>query len=319
MLSLVLLWFAGCAGPVKQDAWQGAPDFPWIEDGTPGYEGIRIGGFGGDASDHTPRLDGAPIDHVFVFVHGNSSDSSVFDAYREAFLARGYNRSALWAPDWCGQGYQPWWDILTAQNTEDLRRFIEAVAAYTGTDEIRLVAHSQGGLLVKDLLYAHRPAGVRLSRISLVAVPNGDKTSGRDAGAAACLFQANRDLALCASELGESPAARAWRDDRVIRDPEIEALQAVYAGSPADRRLYSVDAHGIVADVRWAARDNLHAASWNGTIELVQRPDQGHRQLLDDNIPAVLAFITGDFTGTGQRPDDPPDPAPDPHPAATAY
>lgn len=273
-------------------SWTGAADFIPPYETTPGYEDQQLGGWGGDEADHVPRRYGQALDHVYVFVHGNYKTASDWDGHRAYFLDQGFNQSALWALSWCGDQHDAWYDILTGENATDLTVFLEEVASYTGVSNVRIVAHSQGGLLAKDMLFGHPPAGVTVTRISFIACPHGDKTSSDDAGAAACLFSYNETRPFCALEFGASAQAIAWRDERVLADPAVEQIQVVYSGTTSDDRFYTVDIFGVEADVRFSPRDNLVDPGWAGSIQYAQHGDQDHTQLREDNIAEVFAFIT---------------------------
>ncbi len=285
----VCFWMVAPAGAVQTEAgWTGALDFIVPFETTPDYEGQRLGGWGGDAGDHQPRRYDQAIDHVLVFVHGNSRDAADWDDYRVYFRDRGFNDSALWALSWCGGKPDLWYDIFTEGNSTDLTVFLEAVAAYTGVAKARLVVHSQGGSMIKDVLYEHPPAGVMTTHLSSIAVPNGDKSSAQDAGAAICLNWLWEGNAWCTQEFGATVAAQDWRDARVLADPALAAIQVIYAGSITDASFY-LNAN---EDVRFSPRDNMVSTAWSGQIEYSQHADQDHRQLRYLNIGEVFDFIT---------------------------
>lgn len=298
LFAVVLTFVAVPARAAQTEApWSGAADFTPPYETTPGYETMHLGGWGGDELDHSPRRYGAALSYVFVFVHGNSSDASVWDAYQAFFRDRGFNDSALWAISWTGAVPRDWWwNQSTEGNSTDLTVFLEAVSAYTGVSNVRIVAHSQGGPLTKDMLFEHRPAGVNVARLTIIAGPNGDKTSAVDAGVAICLDPAFESLAWCTSEFGATTGAQAWRDARVIADPGLTAIQVIYSGTESDDSYYL----NAAEDVRFSPRDNVADVAWAGSLVYSQHGDQDHRELRDLNIAEVFGFISDPFCGDGQ-------------------
>jgi pimeloyl-ACP methyl ester carboxylesterase len=298
---LLVVSIVVAAGPAlaaqTEAAWTGAADFTPPNETTPGYESMRLGGWGGDALDHTPRQAGIALDHVYVFVHGNSGDASLWEGYRTFFRDRGFNDSALWAVSWTG-GFPRdwWWDQLTEGNSTDLTAFLEAVAVYTGTSKARIVGHSQGTSLTRDMLFEHRPANVTVTRFTNIAGPNGDKTSAIDAGAAVCLDPLYAGVVWCTQEFGPATGPRSWRDARVIADASLTDVLVIYSGTTSDYAFYrSVD-----QDTRYSPRDNVVAGAWPGNLTSSQHGDQTHMELLNLNAAEVFAFMTDPVCGDGQ-------------------
>jgi pimeloyl-ACP methyl ester carboxylesterase len=130
-------------------------DFPAIADAS---LGTPVLGFG--AAGHVERT---PV----ILLHGNNDTPyptacnpfyGDVQAVADALLARGYAAAELWA-----LGYQgPQCDILAdptirssaahtaAANVPDLRRFVNAVLAYTGARRVDIVGHSLGGALARE-------------------------------------------------------------------------------------------------------------------------------------------------------------------------
>jgi pimeloyl-ACP methyl ester carboxylesterase len=273
--------------------WTGAADFQRPYETTPGYTSQRIGGWGGDRKDHTPRRNGIAIDYVIVLVHGNSCTADYWASYRAFFQDRGFNDSALWALSWCGEEHDKKYDILSGNNGTDLEVFLEAVTHYTGVNKVRLVTHSQGTSVAKDMLYEHVPTGLEVTHMTTIAGGHGDKTSAVDGGVAGCLFATYRNVPLCSQEFGDSQQAVTWRDDRVITDPRVRRVQVIYSGTTSDARFYETNIFGDVADVRYSARDNIAGPGWPGRIEYSQHGNQSHAELKDSNISEVFDFIAG--------------------------
>lgn len=131
------------------------PDFPAIADASLGIPVIGFGAAGTVA--RTP----------VILLHGNNDTPYPTEcngaygdvqALADALLGRGYAPSELWALGY--QGRQC--DILvdptvrssaahaTAANVPDLRRFVQAVLAYTGAKRVDVVGHSLGGSLARE-------------------------------------------------------------------------------------------------------------------------------------------------------------------------
>lgn len=131
------------------------PDFPVIVDAS---LGVPVIGFGAQGP-----VTRTPV----ILLHGNNDTPfptacTPFNGKTHAlaqYLAdRGYAASELW-----GLGYQGDQCDLAQDNTrrsafahtaqanvEDLRRFVDAVMAYTGAQEVDIVTHSLGGVLARE-------------------------------------------------------------------------------------------------------------------------------------------------------------------------
>jgi len=148
-----------------------APDFPVIADQTLGY---AIGGFGGIARH-------APLRHTpVVFVHGNQVDAQNWlDVMLQFQNLAGYSMQEMYALSYNGlENYYAGAPVATPptqedsdyiaqnptvlangghgaaddDNVVDLCRFIEAVQAYTGSQQIDIVAHSLGVTIARRLM-----------------------------------------------------------------------------------------------------------------------------------------------------------------------
>jgi pimeloyl-ACP methyl ester carboxylesterase len=148
-----------------------APDFPTIADQTLGF---ALGGLGG-ISRHAP-LHHTPV----VFVHGNQADAQNWlDVMLQFQNLAGYSLQELYALSYNGlENYYAGAPVVTPptqadtdyvaqnptvlangghganddDNVVDLCRFIEAVQAYTGSQQIDIVAHSLGVTLARRLM-----------------------------------------------------------------------------------------------------------------------------------------------------------------------
>ena len=131
-------------------------DFPVIDDAS---LGVPILGFGAA---------GPIVRTPVIFLHGNNDTpfptacnpfGRIHD-FAQAFADQGYALSELW-----GLGYQgDQCDLIanptnrsgeahsTLANVPDLRRFVQAVLAYTGAKQVDIVAHSLGVTLTREWL-----------------------------------------------------------------------------------------------------------------------------------------------------------------------
>ncbi|MHB8717719.1 MAG: alpha/beta hydrolase family protein [Candidatus Dormibacteria bacterium] len=155
-----------------------APDFPVLDDCEWGY---RLGGFGGISR-------GYPLTHTpVIFVHGNQADAENWFLVADEFKARAaYTNQELWAVSYNGlengyaglptccapapestaywQSTSPPYDAFCCNgghgasddpNVPDVYAFVRAVQAYTGSQQIDIVAHSLGVTIVRKMLYDH--------------------------------------------------------------------------------------------------------------------------------------------------------------------
>ncbi len=143
-------------------------DFPVLTDSEWGFE---IGGFGGTARGDDPGR--VPV----IFVHGNTTDHADWYPVRDAFRAAGWSDQALWALSHNGLGGNLGQADATPNpeaeaerrrlghdgqvritgnrvNIPDLRAFIRAVRAYTGSQRYSVVAHSLGVTLARATIKA---------------------------------------------------------------------------------------------------------------------------------------------------------------------
>lgn len=113
------------------------------------------GSYGGKSSD-SDTLKHAPI----IFFHGNSDiGTGVVDLFTgftksiEYFLSQGYSKSELYITTW-GPGDK--WQAQNQFHSQDyltrLRKFTEAVIAYTGAEKINVISHSMGVTLARRVI-----------------------------------------------------------------------------------------------------------------------------------------------------------------------
>lgn len=113
------------------------------------------GSYGGKASD-SDVLKNKPI----IFFHGNSDiavgTQGLFTGFTKPiqyFLSKGYSKSELYITTW-GTGIQ----LLASQQTHSkdyvtyLRKFTEAVLAYTGAEKFNAIGHSMGVTLGRRVI-----------------------------------------------------------------------------------------------------------------------------------------------------------------------
>jgi len=152
LLALLAAAIAQAAGTVGTTF---PADFPVIEDASLGKPVIGFGAAG--AVTRTP----------VIFLHGNndvpyatpcSATNGKVQGLAQHLADNGYSTSELW-----GLGYQGDQCDLAADNTRrsgiahtnqanvpDLRRFVRAVLAYTGSRQVDIVAHSLGVTLARE-------------------------------------------------------------------------------------------------------------------------------------------------------------------------
>lgn len=155
-----------------------APDFPQLKDCEWGYP---LGGFGGIHA-------GAPLKHTpVIFVHGNQADAENWFLVADEFKSlAGYTDQELYALSYNGlengyagmptcctpsprsesywQGTNPPFDAFCCNgghgasddpNVPDLYAFVRAVQAYTGSQQVDIVAHSLGVTITRRMLDLH--------------------------------------------------------------------------------------------------------------------------------------------------------------------
>jgi len=112
------------------------------------------GSYGGKASS-TDTLVNQPV----IFIHGNSdmavgdpasSTQTGWTASLNYFLAHGYKTSELYATTWGpADSLQASQQYHSKANVMKVRKFIEAVKAYTGAAKVDIIAHSMGVTLAR--------------------------------------------------------------------------------------------------------------------------------------------------------------------------
>jgi pimeloyl-ACP methyl ester carboxylesterase len=156
VVSLVVIAVGASAASAASVGTSLPPDFPVITDAS---LGVPVLGFG--ASGPVRRT---PV----IFLHGNNDTPfptacnpfGSVHAFAQYFVDHGYAPGEVWALGY--QGDQC--DLLTDQtqrsgmahatqaNVPDLRRFVHAVLAYTGADQVDIVGHSLGVTLARTWL-----------------------------------------------------------------------------------------------------------------------------------------------------------------------
>jgi pimeloyl-ACP methyl ester carboxylesterase len=116
------------------------------------------------------KLDGTPLDT-------DLSLGSILTAPNEQ-----YNYSQQLISDFQSQGYRSnqnlflfpydWRKDITNNADVFLRQTIENIASSTGSSKIDIIAHSQGGLVIKKLLFDHPEYQSRINKLVFVGTPN---------------------------------------------------------------------------------------------------------------------------------------------------
>ena len=123
----------------------------------PAYNLVRAdlvgGSYGGKASG-TDTVVNQPV----IFIHGNSDKAigtgtagqSGWNASIEFFLSQGYKTSELYATTWGpADASMSAYQYHSKTNVMKVRKFIEAVKAYTGATKVDIIAHSMGVTLAR--------------------------------------------------------------------------------------------------------------------------------------------------------------------------
>lgn len=157
-LVLALAFAAPAAAKSKRVGTSFPADFPVIVDATLGTPVIGFGSAEGPVA-HRP----------VIFLHGNNDTPyptacnplyGHMQNFANFLLGRGYRPSEIW-----GLGYQgDQCDLLADQtrrsafghtsvaSVPDVRAFVHAVLAYTGAEQVDIVAHSLGGTISREWL-----------------------------------------------------------------------------------------------------------------------------------------------------------------------
>ena len=114
------------------------------------------GSYGGKASS-TDTVVNQPV----IFIHGNSDKAigtgtagqSGWNASVDYFLANGYKTSELYATTWGpADASMSAYQYHSKTNVMKVRKFIEAVKAYTGAAKVDIVTHSMGVTLARKAI-----------------------------------------------------------------------------------------------------------------------------------------------------------------------
>ncbi|GMR31750.1 hypothetical protein PMAYCL1PPCAC_01945, partial [Pristionchus mayeri] len=163
------------------------------------------GTFGGRAKDETGEISHHPV----VFVHGNSDSalhhSEIATGWTDSvhyFKDHGYNVSSLYGLSYGSRNISDsMHNSITCRNLVGLRRFLEAIIAYTQTEKVDIVAHSmgvslarkaiQGGMVVSLDQYYSTPPTVTSQVDAFVAI------AGANYGMCMCLQDSLKGEAAC--------------------------------------------------------------------------------------------------------------------------
>ena len=156
-LAVLAVLLAALVLPTSSTAAAGTtfpPGFPTILDAS---LGTPVLGFGGSGT-----VERTPV----ILLHGNNdtpyptacSPFGDVQALADHLLANGYAASEVWALGYQGDQCDLFADQTrrsgpahtTVANVPDLRNFVDAVLAYTGTKRVDIVGHSLGGTLARE-------------------------------------------------------------------------------------------------------------------------------------------------------------------------
>jgi triacylglycerol lipase len=270
-----------------------AADFPLIPDCEWGYP---LGGWGGIAA-HAPRTH-LPV----IFVHGNQADAENWFLVADRFRQAGYTDQELYAVSYNGlenaSAGMPvavapspesiaYWEANPQAadngghgaaddvNVPDVYAFVEAVMAYTGSQQVQIVAHSLGVTIVRKMLYDH--PDLRRNVVAAVMI------AGANHGTTVC-----RDLQTTYYGCDEIAPGTAWlaQLNSVGEAPGPTCWMSVYDGAEGDPLFVGPD----------ATSPHLEGA-YNVTF-----PGYYHNDLRVDPAP-VAAYLA--FLGNHQQPDQP--------------
>ncbi|CDW85573.1 lipase [Stylonychia lemnae] len=197
------------------------------------------GSYGGKQSD-TDVIKNIPL----IFIHGNSdvaagtNDTQIgFTQTIQYMLTNGYTQQELYATTW-GKGNLSWLEVEVhnQQKVMLVRKFIEAVLAYTGSSKVNLVAHSMGVTLARRAIKGGKfDDGAETYDIGVALTDKIDtfiSMSGSNYGIPDCANQAHYKL-YCSYYNGywagppESVFLKALNDDTTREAAHIFALSSL--------------------------------------------------------------------------------------------
>lgn len=311
---------AGDAGaPVTDAAPDAAPDGASSDGATAAADGLTpdflawLAAHGYAADDFARQDLGAPASfggktpgipattkRPVVFVHGNS-DRALGGSYggwakpRATFRAAGYATSDLYATTWGpGDPNQASSQTHRARYLAHVRRFFDAVLAYTASDQISVVTHSMGVTLARRAIQGGLYRDESGATVDLGA-PLGARIAvfvglaGANYGLASCYLAAGV-AATCGGETGFFPGqlvgtsvlGRARVLDEMNRVPHAEGAYVVSAWSRYDEIL---GAGGLVWGQKTAEIPGSDA------VREVNDSAVGHFQMKDDFGPWLVATV----------------------------
>ena len=179
---------------------------------------ISGGSYGGKASS-TDTVVNQPV----IFIHGNSDKAigtgtagqSGWNASIDYFLSKGYKTSELYATTWGpANAMLSAYQYHSKTNVMKVRKFIEAVKAYTGAAKVDIITHSMGVTLARKAIlggYGDRLAGgrpvLRWARRSPRRVDTFVGIAGANRGLVSC-YQTGPSTPTCGATNGLYPGYR---------------------------------------------------------------------------------------------------------------
>ena len=266
------------------------------------YEGLTrsdlVGGSFGGLINNEDCLQRTPI----LFVHGNSDRATggLFDGWAKVlpgYLRNGYRSSELYATSY---GYP---ESMTVDeythsqiNIMQVRRMMEAILEYTGSDTINVVAHSLGVTMARRAILGGLEVDIDGSTYDIgqplsESVDTFIGIAGANLGLASCTFAVTE---VCDDELGLYPGT--WSNgDLENQSALLETLNSSehYEGS----RVYSI----------WGESDGLLGQDTmldcllygTNTCRIPGQDDEyneylNHFDIRDETVNMQLRFLRGD-------------------------
>ncbi|HAP57993.1 MAG TPA: lipase, partial [Cytophagales bacterium] len=120
---------------------------------------LNANGYGGDNFANGPSYGGRSSgsdpgnNHPVIFIHGNSDDATGWDESIDYFRNNGYRTSELYAITWGpASASQAANQYHSYAYLTRVRRFIQAVKAYTGASKVDVIGHSMGVTLCRKAI-----------------------------------------------------------------------------------------------------------------------------------------------------------------------
>ena len=273
----------------------------WLQERSE-YQGLSrsdlMGGSFGGLIDGEDCLERIPV----VFIHGNSdrAQGGLFDGWSEVlpgYLRNGYRSAELYGTSY---GYP---ESMTADeythdqaNVMQVRRMMEAVLEYTGSDTIHVVAHSLGVTIARRAILGGLENDSNGSTYDIGAPLTNSidafiGIAGANLGLASCTFATT---AACGDELGLYPGT--WSNGEL--DNQSRLLTTLNTSEHYEgQRVYAIwgESDGLLG------QDTLLDCLLYGenTCQIPGQDDEyneylNHFDIRDDTVSTQLRFLRGD-------------------------